>query len=108
LGGSRNGDRRGIGAHDGRRKGGRSKTMNLFVRANRQSPLLLAIVSVLLGMLVGAILMVVAGYDPVRAYSALFRTPFTQAFDIGETIRTISPLIMTGLAVAIAFRTGLF
>lgn len=82
--------------------------MNLFVRANRQSPLLLAVVSVLLGMLVGAVLMVLAGYDPVRAYSALFRTPFTQSFDIGETIRTISPLIMTGLAVAIAFRTGLF
>jgi len=59
-------------------------------------------------MLVGAVLMVLAGYDPVRAYSALFRTPFTQSFDIGETIRTISPLIMTGLAVAIAFRTGLF
>lgn len=82
--------------------------MNLFVRANRQSPLLLSIVSVFLGMLVGAILMAAAGYDPVLAYGALFRTPFTQPFDIGETIRTISPLIMTGLAVAVAFRTGLF
>ena len=33
---------------------------------------------------------------------------FGDAYAIGETIRQISPYILAGLAVAFAFRTGLF
>ena len=58
------------------------------------------------GMLVGAVMMLVAGYDPIQAYAALLSSAFTQPYDIGETIRTISPLILTGLAVGLAYRTG--
>ncbi|MFD1426233.1 simple sugar transport system permease protein [Kroppenstedtia sanguinis] len=74
----------------------------------KQSAFLTSLISVLLGMLVGAVMMLVAGYDPIKAYSALLSSAFLMPYDIGETIRTISPLILTGLAVGLAYRTGLF
>ncbi|PTX58646.1 nucleoside ABC transporter membrane protein [Melghirimyces profundicolus] len=82
--------------------------MQVQQRQMRQSPLLTSIVSVILGMLVGAVMMLVAGYNPIQAYIALFTSAFLMPYDIGETIRTITPLILTGLSVGLAFRTGLF
>lgn len=52
--------------------------------------------------------MQLAGYNAITAYQALFQGSLFQAFDLGETIRTTTPLILAGLSVAIAFRTGLF
>lgn len=52
--------------------------------------------------------MLVSGYDPVAGYSALWNGIFGDSYAIGETIRQISPYILAGLAVAFAFRTGLF
>ena len=52
--------------------------------------------------------MLVSGYDPVAGYIALWNGIFGDAYAIGETIRQISPYILAGLAVAFAFRTGLF
>lgn len=79
----------------------------LTSRVQKQSWIVPAI-SILLGLLVGAVVMLFAGYNPINAYSALFMGVVQSPFDIGETIRTITPLIFTGLAVAFAFRTGLF
>ncbi|MBD1373648.1 ABC transporter permease [Hazenella sp. IB182357] len=81
---------------------------SLLARLNKYSGATTAIISILLGMVVGAIMMLAAGYNPVAAYNALFVSALFQPYDLGETIRTITPLILTGLAVAIAFRTGLF
>ncbi len=75
---------------------------------NRQSALLTSILSILLGIIIGAILMLIAGFNPFVAYQALFGSALIEPYDLGETIRTTSPLILTGLAVALAFRTGLF
>jgi ABC-type uncharacterized transport system permease subunit len=82
--------------------------MQVLQRLNKQSTFLTSLISILLGMLVGAVAMIASGYDPIAAYNALFISALFQPFDLGETIRTISPLILTGLAVALAFRTGLF
>ena len=49
-----------------------------------------------------------SGYDPVAGYIALWKGIFGDMYSIGETIRQISPYILAGLAVAFAFRTGLF
>ncbi len=72
--------------------------------ANVTVPLL----SVVLGLLVGGIIMLVSGYNPILAYVALFNGIFSNTYVIGETIRQMTPLILSGLAVAFAFRTGLF
>ncbi|WP_077358200.1 ABC transporter permease [Virgibacillus halodenitrificans] len=75
---------------------------------NRLFGILVPVISVLLGLLAGAIIMLVSGYSPIEGYAALWNGAFGDAFTIGETIRRITPLILTGLAVAFAFRSGLF
>jgi general nucleoside transport system permease protein len=44
----------------------------------------------------------------VDGYAAMFQGIFGSLYNLGETLRTVTPLIFTGLAVAFAFRTGLF
>ncbi|WP_017380886.1 ABC transporter permease [Paenisporosarcina sp. TG-14] len=76
--------------------------------SNRIVNILVPVISVILGLLVGAIVMLVSGYDPVAGYSALWNGIFGDVYTMGETIRQITPYILAGLAVAFAFRTGLF
>ncbi|CAM4477519.1 ABC transporter permease [Paenibacillus typhae] len=66
------------------------------------------LVAIVMGFLVGAIVMLIGGYDPVAAYSALFKRVFGSPYDFGEAIREMTPLMFTGLAVAFAFRSGMF
>lgn len=75
---------------------------------SRIHTVLVPVISVLLGLFVGAIMMLVAGYDPIAGYGALLEGIVGSRYNIGETLRAISPLIFTGLAVAFAFRAGLF
>lgn len=66
------------------------------------------IISVLLGVIVGTIIMLATGYNPADAYTALWNGAFGEIYFTGEVVRQITPLILAGLAVAFAFRTGLF
>ncbi|WP_042456470.1 ABC transporter permease [Neobacillus dielmonensis] len=70
--------------------------------------LLTPIIAVLLGIIVGTIIMLASGYDPVAAYSALWNGAFGEIYYTGEVIRQVTPYILAGLAVAFAFRVGLF
>lgn len=72
------------------------------------SAITVPVLSVVLGLLVGGIIMLVSGYNPIVAYAALFNGIFSNSYVLGETIRQMTPLILSGLAVAFAFRTGLF
>lgn len=76
--------------------------------SNRVVNLLVPLISVVLGLLVGGIIMVVSGYDAIDGYTALWNGIFGDSYSIGNTIRQITPYILAGLAVAFAFRTGLF
>jgi simple sugar transport system permease protein len=75
---------------------------------NRYMNLLIPIIAIVLGLVCGAIIMLVSGYDPIAGYSALWYGIFGEPYYIGETVRQVTPYILTGLAVAFAFRTGLF
>ncbi|HEX7065351.1 MAG TPA: ABC transporter permease [Bacillales bacterium] len=70
--------------------------------------LLVPILSVIFGLIVGGLIMLAGGYNPFSAYAALFEGAIGSSYNLGETIRQFTPLILTGLAVAFAFRTGLF
>lgn len=70
--------------------------------------LIVPVVAVIFGLIVGALIMLAGGYDPILAYSSLFSSVFGDKYGFGETIREITPLVLTGLAVAFAFRAGLF
>jgi len=56
----------------------------------------------------GALILALAGYDPLEAYSALLVGSFGSKNAIANTLAKSTPLIFTGLAVAVAFRGGLF
>lgn len=76
--------------------------------SNRVVNILVPIISIIIGLIVGAIVMLASGYDPVLGYTALWNGIFGDFYSIGNTIRQITPYILSGLAVAFAFRTGLF
>ncbi|MGM7720432.1 ABC transporter permease [Metabacillus sp. Hm71] len=78
------------------------------MKLTRYMNILIPVIAVLLGLICGAIIMLVSGYNPIAGYSALWYGIFGESYYIGETIRQLTPYILTGLAVAFAFRTGLF
>ena len=66
------------------------------------------LVAVLLGLLIGAILLIASGSNPIAAYSALLKGAFGSPIAIQRTLEKATPLIFSGLAVAFAFKAGLF
>lgn len=74
----------------------------------RASPLVVTLLSVAMGFVVGGLFLAAAGYDPFRAFSVIFRGIFSRPSYMAYTVIYATPLILTGLSVAFAFRTGLF
>jgi general nucleoside transport system permease protein len=66
------------------------------------------VVSVVFALAVGAVFVLLSGHDPIDAYVNLFRGAFGSPYDITETLIQTIPLMLAGLSVAVAFRTGLF
>ena len=66
------------------------------------------VVAVILGLIAGALLMVATGNDAMEGYEFLFKGGLMNLERVGNTLATATPLILTGLSVAFAFRTGLF
>lgn len=66
------------------------------------------LVSVLLGMFLGAIVMWAFGYDALWGYEALFGTAFGSVRNIGEIFRSMGPLILIALGFSVASRAGFF
>ena len=58
-------------------------------------------------LLVGALLILVAGASPWRAYLALADGAFGSAYAVGVSLQRATPLVFTGLSVLLAFRAGL-
>jgi ABC-type uncharacterized transport system permease subunit len=68
----------------------------------------ISLLAVIFGLIAGAVLMAVTGHNPVDGYTYLFAGGLKNPERIGNTLATSTPLILTGLSVAFAFRTGLF
>jgi simple sugar transport system permease protein len=56
----------------------------------------------------GAVLVVALGRDPISVYGLLVRETFGSWYGVGQVLFKATPLLGTGLAVAVAFRAGLF
>ncbi|WP_084372413.1 ABC transporter permease [Halalkalibacter krulwichiae] len=82
--------------------------MKKLLPKSKVTSLFVPLFAVFLGILIGAIVMLLTGYNPVLGYSALISGIFSDPYYLGETIRAITPLTLAGLAVAFAYRTGLF
>jgi simple sugar transport system permease protein len=70
--------------------------------------ILAPILSVALALIVGAFVVLFTGSNPLTAYWQLVQGAFSGSYNISETLVAAIPLILTGLSVAFAFRTGLF
>ena len=66
------------------------------------------LVAVLLGLLIGALLLLASGANPIEAYSALLKGAFGTPVAVQRTLEKATPLIFSGLSVAFAFKAGLF
>ncbi|RME46803.1 MAG: ABC transporter permease [Chloroflexi bacterium] len=71
---------------------------------SRTAALLVPIVSIILALVFGGILLKAAGADPWETYKAMAVGAFGAKYSISETLVKAIPLMLTGLAVAIAFR----
>lgn len=70
--------------------------------------LLFILLSIVIGFVIGAIMLLVAGINPGEAYSRLIVGVFSKPKFIVWAVVYATPLIFTGLAVAFSFRTGVF
>lgn len=66
------------------------------------------VISVIFGLLLGAIVMLVSGYDPIEGYSAMLNGAFGRPYNVGEVFRLASPLILTALGFSVAYTAGFF
>jgi simple sugar transport system permease protein len=69
--------------------------------------LLFPVIAVLVAFVVGGVIVWLIGDDPVEVYGLLLGSALTWPDGIGYTLFYATPLIFTGLAVAVAFRCGL-
>ena len=69
--------------------------------------LLFPFIAVVAAFVVGAILILVIGDNPIEAYGLMFGSALSWPDGIGYTLFYATPLIFTGLAVLVAFRCGL-
>ncbi|MCX7231956.1 MAG: ABC transporter permease, partial [Burkholderiales bacterium] len=70
--------------------------------------LLAPVGAVLFTLLVSALLVWWAGADVTQTYGLLLRGGFGSVFALSETFTRAIPLMLTGLAAAVAFRARLF
>lgn len=73
-----------------------------------QGKLLYTLISILVGFLVGAILLQIAGVNSIAAYGKLISGTLGKVKFIVWSIAYATPLILTGLSVAFSFQTGVF
>lgn len=66
------------------------------------------ILSILLGLLTGAILLLLTGENPINVYRAMLDGALGDRYGLAETLVKQTPLLLTGLAVAVAFRMQLW
>jgi simple sugar transport system permease protein len=70
-------------------------------------PLLYPLLAVAAAFLVGSVFILLIGDDPLETYGLLIGSALSWPDGIGYTLFYATPLIFTGLAVAVAFRCGL-
>lgn len=82
--------------------------MKLQFKKGSAKSAVVAFLAIIFGLLAGALLIAVTGSDPFTGYTYLFKGGLMSTERIGDTLATSTPLILSGLSVAFAFKTGLF
>ena len=80
------------------------KKFDYYILLEKITPL----IAVTFALLVGAIVILLIGEDPIFVYKTLFSNAIGNRDGWGNVLFRATPLIFTGLTVAFAFRCGLF
>ncbi|MDD3214804.1 MAG: ABC transporter permease, partial [Eubacteriales bacterium] len=64
--------------------------------------------AVALAFLVGAGIMLLCGYDPITCYAAMFKGALGKPRAVGNTLAKTVTLCLTGLAMSLAAKAGIF
>ncbi|MFL5761185.1 MAG: ABC transporter permease [Thermomicrobiales bacterium] len=75
---------------------------------SRMIGVLVPIVSIVLALLVGSIVLLASGEHPIDVYHAMFNGAFGDKNSFAEVLVKMTPLLLTGLGVSIAFRMQLW
>ena len=81
--------------------------MNALTRFLRK-PFANILIAVLCGVVVAAMIVAAAGYNPIQTFSTLIYGAFGRPKYITNVIIKATPILLTGIAVSFAFQTGLF
>lgn len=73
-----------------------------------KKPIASAVIAILFGFCVAAVILASAGYDPIGSFAALFNGAFGKPKYTSNVIIKATPLLLTGSAVAFAYKAGLF
>lgn len=65
-------------------------------------------ISILVGLLFGSIVLLIAGHNPIKVMFNLVYGVVNTPTSISYTLINMAPLLLTGIAAAFAFKTGLF
>ncbi len=68
----------------------------------------MALLAILAAFLIGAVLMLLMGINPIRAYHFFLYGAFGNIYGFGETINKFTPLLCCALSFAIAQKSGFF
>jgi ABC-type uncharacterized transport system permease subunit len=68
--------------------------------------LLSAILGILIALLIGALIILAQGYNPLTTYAALLQYSLLGAYPIATTLKNAVPLVLTGLSASVAFASG--
>jgi simple sugar transport system permease protein len=66
------------------------------------------LLAIVLALVAGAVFIAAIGESPLAVYGLMASQAFGTGYGIGQTLFRATPLLFTGLAVALAFRAGLF
>lgn len=78
------------------------------IKALPWQELVLPLAAVVLALLIGSVFILYVGENPLTAYGILLKESLGSMRNIATTLQRATPLMFTGLAVAFAFRAGLF
>jgi simple sugar transport system permease protein len=71
-------------------------------------PVVTSIGAVIVALIIGGVILAVAGGNPVQSYRHIFKAAFGSVGVFNDTLVKASPLILVGLACALAFRMRLW
>lgn len=66
------------------------------------------LLSLMTAFVIGAIIIITMGFNPIEGYIQLFKGAFKGNFNLGGTLQIFVPLMLTALAFAVSSKVGIF